>query len=75
MNEKRQKFVRIAEARVNRHINLMRLIGNLSNKNAYQYDDQDVDKIFNAIQNEIDKAKAKFEFSNEQKDKRFKLEE
>jgi len=46
---KREKFVRLAEARVNNALKAIRLIGNLSNKNNYQYSDKDVQKIVAAL--------------------------
>ncbi len=43
--EKRQKFVELAEARVNRAIKDIRLIGNLSNRSAYDFSEDDVRKM------------------------------
>lgn len=60
MKNKREKFVEIAEKRVNRLIKEIKLVGNLSNKNNYLYDLNDVNKIFSAIETEIKSAKAKF---------------
>ena len=60
MRDKRQKFVELTEARVNRAIRDVRLIGNLSNRNSYEYTPDDVKKIFRALQRELDSAKARF---------------
>lgn len=60
MSDKREKFVRLAEQRVNRAMNDIRLIGNLSNRNAYSFNDEDVKKIFKALQKELDQAKSRF---------------
>ena len=60
MTEKREKFVRLAEQRVNRALREIRLIGNLSNRTAYQSTDEDVKKIFRALQKELETAKARF---------------
>jgi hypothetical protein len=60
MRDKRQKFIQLAEARVARALNDIRLIGNLSNRSAYAYADDDVRKIFRALQKELDAAKARF---------------
>ncbi|MCY1556180.1 hypothetical protein D9M68_929100 [compost metagenome] len=60
MTEKRDKFVRLAEQRVNRALNDIRLIGNLSNRSAYSFTDDDVKKIYKALQKELDQAKARF---------------
>ncbi|MDO9296802.1 hypothetical protein [Bradyrhizobium sp.] len=60
MRDKRLKFIQLAEARVSRAMNDIRLIGNLSNRGAYTYADDDVRKIFKALQKELDAAKSKF---------------
>lgn len=60
MRDKREKFIRLAEQRVNRAMNDIRLIGNLSNRNAYSFTDDDVKKIFKALQKELDQAKSRF---------------
>lgn len=60
MSQKRENFVRLAEARVNRALREIRLIGNLSNRSAYTYSEADIREIFRAIQREIDSAKVRF---------------
>ncbi|WP_122880450.1 hypothetical protein [Pseudomonas sp. EA_65y_Pfl2_P78] len=60
MTEKREKFVRLAEQRVNRALNDIRLIGNLSNRNAYSFTEEDIKKVFKALQKELDQARARF---------------
>ena len=60
MSDKREKFVRLAEQRVNRALNDIRLIGNLSNRNAYSFADEDVKKMFRALQKELEQAKSRF---------------
>ena len=72
MESKKDKFVRIAEARTNKIIDMIRLLGNCSNKAAYEYSKEDVRKIFTAIENELKAAKAKFDSSSDDSIK-FKL--
>jgi ABC-type Fe3+-hydroxamate transport system substrate-binding protein len=60
MRDKRKKFIDLAEARVNRAIKDIRLIGNLANKASYEYDDDDAKEIFRALQKELDAAKSRF---------------
>jgi hypothetical protein len=60
MRNKRDKFVSLAEARVNKALKDIQLIGNLSNKAAYEYADGDVKKMFAALQKGLDAAKSKF---------------
>ena len=72
MESKEDKFVRIAEARTNKIIDMIRLLGNCSNKASYEYSKEDVRKIFTAIENELKAAKAKFDSSSDDSIK-FKL--
>lgn len=60
MKDKRKKFVELAEARVNRAMKEIRLVGNLSNRSAYEFTDEDVKKMFRALQKEVDTAKSRF---------------
>lgn len=57
---KRERFIRIAEARTNKIIEMIRLLGNCSSKATYEYNDEDIKKIFNAIEKELKMAKGKF---------------
>lgn len=59
--EKNEKFKRLAEARTNKLIDTIRLLGNLSNPYHYEYTQEQVDAMFNAIQNELDEQRKKFE--------------
>ena len=54
---KREKFVRLAEARTNKIIDMLQLLGNCSNSSTYDYTQQDVDKIFAAIETEVREGK------------------
>ena len=60
MRDKRRKFVELAEARVNKTLKDLQLIGNLSNTAAYDFTDADVRKIFGALQKAIESAKGRF---------------
>lgn len=71
---KREKFVRLAEARTNKIIDMIQLLGNCSNLGAYDYTQQDVDKIFTAIENELREAKKKFSKVDSKKGSRFSLD-
>jgi hypothetical protein len=71
---KREKFVELAEARVTRALRDIRLIGNLSNRSAYAYTEEDVRKIFRVLQKECEAARAKFGGEGDSKEQGFKLE-
>jgi hypothetical protein len=60
VRNKREKFVELAEARVNKALKDVQLIGNLSNRSAYEFNEADIRKIFAALQKGLDAAKAKF---------------
>ena len=60
METNREKFIRLAENRVNNAIKTLRLIGNLSNQSNYSYTQEDVDRVFKALESELRNAKARF---------------
>lgn len=69
-----ERFVRIAEARTNKIIDMIQLLGNCANKSNYEYSKEDVKMIFGAIEAELRTAKAKFEAcENESNKKAFSL--
>ena len=69
MESKRDRFVRLAEARTNKIIDMIRLLGNCSNKSNYDYTDTDIQKIFSAIDKELKNTKLKFSVSEVDDDK------
>jgi len=73
VRNKQQKFVEIAEKRVTRLLNDIRLIGNLSNRNNYGYSPEDVAKIFAAIEVEVKNSRKRFEVALASDDTTFKL--
>ena len=70
---KRQRFIRLAEARTNKILEMMRLLGNCSSKSNYDYTDEDIKKIFNALEKELKNTKNRF-LGVEAKEERFTLE-
>ena len=68
--EKKAKFKILAERRTNKILDDLRLLGNLSNSSNYSYDIKDVEKIFNAIEEEV--SNVKILFKNDHKDRKFK---
>lgn len=69
---RRDRFIRVAEKRINKILNDFRLLGNTSNKSLYLYDDGDIDKIFTVIEQRLVETRAKFKTKN--KEKPFRLE-
>lgn len=60
MENRREKFKRLATYRTNLVLEKLRILGNLSNKANYDYADEDVNKIFFAIDSQLRIAKARF---------------
>ena len=60
MRDKRAKFVELANKRVTKCIRDLKLIGNLSNRSAYEFTDEDAKKIVKALQREVDSVRARF---------------
>jgi hypothetical protein len=73
MRNRRQKFVDLAEARVNKTLKNLHLIGNLSNRSAYEYSEADIRKIFARLQQGLDAAKGRFTRKNANSDGEFRL--
>jgi hypothetical protein len=71
--ERREKFVKLAESRTRNAMKAIRVIGKLGNKNAYQFDDSDVQKIVRALTKEIDALKARMSSSSGKESVDFKL--
>lgn len=59
MEDKREKFVRLANQRVNKALDQLRLIGNLGNRSSYEYSEEDAKKILRALQKALDDTKSK----------------
>ena len=59
-NDKSAKFKELARSRVNRAINMIRLIANLGNKTHYDYTPEQARKIVTALQSEVNNVKTKF---------------
>jgi len=69
---KRDRFIRIAEARTNKILEMLRLLGNCSSRSNYEYTDEDIKKIFGALEKELKNTKNKFLGINA-KEERFNL--
>lgn len=72
METKRERFVRLAEARTNKILEMMRLLGNCSSKANYEYTEDDVKQIFGALEKELKNTKNKY-MGIEAKEERFTL--
>ena len=68
---KNEKFKRIATKRVKNAIKMIERIGKWSSY-GYEYSDEDVEKIFNALQDSLNSVKASFS-TKKSKVEEFKL--
>lgn len=59
--EKMERFKRVAESRTNRIIDQIRLLGNCANRSNYEYSEEDIKKIFAAIEAELKETKQKYQ--------------
>lgn len=60
----RERFVRVAEKRLNNTIKQLQLIGNLSEKSNYSYSDEEIEKMFEILQRHLNDAHARFKKNN-----------
>ena len=68
-----ERFRRLAEARVNKILQLFRLLGNLSWTGTYAYTREQVEQIFTTLQLELAQTKMRFLQTQKQGKKRFSL--
>ncbi len=71
--DRNAKFVELANKRVNKTIKDIQLVGNLSNKAIYSYDEAQAKKIIRALQKELDIMKARFTGSDNNNEDVFRL--
>ena len=72
---KREKFIRLAEARTNRIIDTLQLLGNLSNTGAYEYSKKDIDQMFKAIEDAMADTRNKFNKADTREKKKFSFKD
>ena len=68
---KRARFKRLAVYRTNEVLKRIKVLGNCSNRSAYEYTEDEINKIFNEIDKTIREVKIKFHFSKQNRE--FKL--
>ena len=71
-SQKEENFKRLAENRTNKIIDMLHLLGNLSNTSNYSYSEKQVETIFSAIEQELEVQKNRFVTKQETK-KKFRL--
>lgn len=72
MNKKEEKFVELAEIRVNRALHDLKLIGNLGNKSRYTSTTQQRNKIIKSLRSALKETEAQLN-NQDQEVQRWKL--
>ncbi len=57
---RKERFRRVATRRTNNILRQIQVLGNCSNKSSYSYTEEDIKKIFSAIEGELRTVKARF---------------
>lgn len=74
MDNKKENFKRIAENRVNKILTLYKQLENLSNTSFYEYTNDQIERIFEILEEELKSTKEKLIKENKEKGKkRFEL--
>ena len=68
---KRDKFVRLAESRMNNALKQIELLSNLANESVYEYKHEDVEKIVKTLKNAV--SDLEHTYRMDKKSKRFSL--
>lgn len=61
ISQKKFRFRKLANKRVNKALKQISLISNLSNKNNYEYTKDEVKQVVEALEEEVKKCKDSFE--------------
>ena len=60
---RRERFKRLATSRTNAVLKKLKVLGNCANRQAYDYTEEDIEKIFSSIEKYAKLIKAKFQFT------------
>ena len=69
-DKKRERFKKLAVYRTNEVLKRLKVLGNCANRSAYEYTEEEINKIFSEIERKTREIKAKFHFP---KNKKFEL--
>ena len=59
---RRERFKRLATYRTNEILHRLKVLGNCANRSAYEYTEDEVNKIFSEIEKMVRHTKSKFHF-------------
>jgi len=64
-DSRRERFKRLGTQRTNGILQKLKILGNCSNRSAYEYTEEEVNKIFSEIERKVREVKGKFHFPKE----------
>ena len=59
---KKDRFKRLATLRTNEVLHRLKVLSNCSNRQLYDYDEKEIDKVFSEIEKKVKEVKSKFHF-------------
>ncbi len=61
-DNKRERFKRLGAYRTNEILKKLKVLGNCSNRSAYEYTEEEINRIFSEIDRAVKETKSKFYF-------------
>ena len=69
---KNEKFRQLSEKRINQILDKIRVLSNLGNKSNYEYDQRDIERMFQVIERALKEAKKRFQSDSKKDNYKFK---
>jgi hypothetical protein len=73
VSKKREKFRELASSRTDKALEAIERIGNLSNRQLYEWEEGEVRKVIKALRDAVAKVETRFEAPNTRRRDRFSL--
>ena len=67
MELKRERFIRLVTKRTNNVLKTLKVLGNCANRQAYDYTEEDINKIFITIEKKTKEIKERFYYPKNDK--------
>lgn len=64
-SDKKDRFKRLASSRTNDVLKRLQVLSNCSNRSAYDYSEEEINKIFSTIEKAVKDSKSKFYYPKE----------
>ncbi len=66
-DNKRERFKRLGAYRTNEVLKKLKVLSNCSNRSAYEYNEEEVNKMFAEIERSVKETKSKFHYPKKHK--------